>query len=46
MNQLAAEINDNRLNVSNALNDMEAEGLINLHRGSIHIPSFERLLKE
>ncbi len=44
MNQLADEVNDSRLDVSRALNEMQAEGLIKLHRGRIEIPSLERLL--
>ncbi len=44
MNQLAGELNDSRLNVSKVLNEMQAAGLIILHRGRIEIPQFERLL--
>jgi len=44
MNQLAAELNDSRLDVSRALNEMQDEGLIVLHRGHIEIPMIERLL--
>jgi CRP-like cAMP-binding protein len=44
MNQLAAELNDSRLDVSRALNGMEADGLLTLHRGRIEIPMLERLL--
>jgi len=44
MNQLAGELNDSRLNVSKVLNEMQAEGLIVLHRGRIEIPLLERVL--
>ena len=44
MNQLAAELNDSRLNISRALNAMQTEGLLTLHRGRIQIPMLERLL--
>ena len=44
MNQLAAELNDSRLDISRALNAMQAEGLLTLYRGRIQIPMLERLL--
>lgn len=44
MNQLANELNDSRLNVSRALNEMEHDGLLSLYRGRIEIASLERLL--
>jgi DNA-binding GntR family transcriptional regulator len=44
MKQLANELNDSRLDVSKALNEMEEDGLLNLHRGRIEIPMLERLL--
>ncbi len=44
MNQVAAELNDSRINISRALNKMQDEGLITLHRGHIEIPMIERLL--
>lgn len=44
MEQLALEVNDSRLDVSRALNAMQADGLLILHRGRIEIPSLERLL--
>ncbi|MBR1447958.1 MAG: Crp/Fnr family transcriptional regulator [Prevotella sp.] len=44
MEQLALELNDSRLDVSRALNAMQADGLLLLHRGRIEIPSLERLL--
>ncbi len=44
MNQLAAELNDSRLDISRALNAMQAEGLVVLYRGRIQIPMLERLL--
>ncbi|MBP3835385.1 MAG: winged helix-turn-helix domain-containing protein, partial [Prevotella sp.] len=33
-----------RLDVSRALNAMQREGLLQLHRGRIEVPSLERLL--
>ncbi len=44
MTQLAQEVGDSRLDVSNVLNAMQADGLLQLHRGRIDIPSLERLL--
>ncbi len=44
MNQLAAELNDSRLDISQALNAMQHDGLLTLHRGRIEIPMLERLL--
>ena len=44
MNQIAAELNDSRLDISHALNAMQADGLLTLHRGRIEIPMLERLL--
>ncbi len=44
MNQLATELNDSRLDISRALNQMQHEGLITLYRGRIEIPMIERLL--
>lgn len=44
MERLAQELNDRRLNVSRALNAMQARGLLQLHRGRIEVPSLERLL--
>ena len=44
MNQLADELNDSRLNVSRALNQMQHDGLLALYRGRIEISSLERLL--
>lgn len=44
MTQMAAELNDSRLDISRALNEMQAEGLLSLHRGRIEIPMLERLL--
>jgi len=46
MNQLAAELNDSRLDISRALNDMQSRGLLTLHRGRIEIPMLERLLMQ
>lgn len=44
MERLACEMNDSRLDVSRALNAIQADGLIELSRGRIVIPSLERLL--
>ncbi len=44
MQQIANELNDSRLNISNNLNAMQADGLLTLHRGRIEIPMLERLL--
>lgn len=44
MKQIAAELNDSRLDISVALNAMQHDGLLTLHRGRIEIPMMERLL--
>jgi CRP-like cAMP-binding protein len=44
MNQIALDLNDSRLDISRALNEMQADGLLTLHRGRIEIPMLERLL--
>lgn len=44
MNRLASELNDSRLDVSRALNDLQREGKIVLRRGRVEIPLMERLL--
>ena len=44
MRQLADLLNDNRLEISQALNQMQADGLLSLYRGRIEIPMLERLL--
>lgn len=44
MERLAAELNDSRLNVSRALNQMQRDGLIELRRGRVIIPQLERLM--
>ena len=44
MTRLAAELNCNRLQVSQTLNQLQAEDLLTLHRGRIEIPMLERLL--
>ena len=38
------ELNDSRLNVSKALNQMQRDGLIELHRGRVVIHQLERLM--
>ena len=45
MERLAQELNDSRLNVSRVLNQLQYEGLIELHRGRIIIPQLERLIQ-
>lgn len=44
MERLAEELNDSRLNVSKALNQMQRDGLIELHRGRVVIHQLERLM--
>lgn len=44
MERLAEELNDNRLNISRELNKMQSEGLLQLKRAIIHIPSLEKLM--
>ena len=44
MTQLADEVGDSRLDVSRALNQLQDEGLLLLHRGRIEVPQMERLL--
>jgi DNA-binding GntR family transcriptional regulator len=44
MTQLAAEVGDSRLDVSHALNRLQDNGLLSLHRGRIEVPQMERLL--
>ena len=44
MTRLADEVGDSRLDVSRALNQMQADGLVKLHRGRIEVPQMERLL--
>lgn len=43
MSQLGKELNDSRLDVSKALNEMQHQGLLELHRGCIVIPMLEHL---
>ena len=43
MERLAREMNDSRLDISRALNAMQSDGLLRLHRGRIEVPSLERL---
>lgn len=44
MTQLAVEVGDSRLDVSRALNQMQHDGLLHLHRGRIEVPHMEHLL--
>lgn len=44
MVRLAAEMNVKRIYVSNALNKMQEQQLIQLYRGRIHIPALEKLI--
>lgn len=46
MTRLAAEVGDSRLDVSHALNSLQDQGLLTLHRGRIEIPQMEQLLGE
>jgi len=45
MERLAQELNDSRLNVSRVLNQLQYEGLVELHRGRVVIPQLERLMQ-
>ena len=45
MTRLAEEMNVKRIYVSKALNELQAEGLIQLERGRIYIPALENLIK-
>ena len=45
MEDLAQILNETRLNVSRALNQMQDEGLLSLHRGGIEIADASLLLK-
>lgn len=44
MTRLADELNDSRLDVSRALNNMQRQGLLQLSRGMITIPALEKLI--
>ena len=44
MERLALELTDSRLNVSRVLNQMQYDGLVELHRGRLVIPQLERLM--
>lgn len=44
MTQLADELNDSRLNVSDALNKLDDDGLIRKFRGGFEIPAMELLI--
>ena len=43
MTRLADDLNDSRLDISRMLNALQREGLVELHRGRIEIPSLEKL---
>ena len=43
MTRLAQELGISRLNVSEALNAMQADGLLHFSRGIISVPQIERL---
>jgi len=45
MSRLAQELNDSRLDVSRALNLMQQQQLLTLHRGRIEIPLLEQMFK-
>lgn len=44
MNYLASEVNDSRLDVSRALNRLQQQGLITLHRGGLTVAAMEKLM--
>lgn len=44
MTRIAEELNDSRLDISRALNRLQAEGYLDLHRGRIHIAALEKLI--
>lgn len=44
MTRLGEELNDSRLDISRALNRMQAQNLLQLRRGIIHIPALEKLI--
>lgn len=44
MTRLAAEMNVKRIYISKALNELQDQKLIHLHRGRIHIPALEKLI--
>lgn len=44
MTRIADEVNDSRLDVSRALNHLEKEELLELHRGRVTIPALEKLI--
>ncbi len=46
MTRLADEVGDSRLDVSRALNQLQRDGLLQLHRGRIEIPQMENLLMQ
>lgn len=46
MNRLADELNDSRINISKALNQLEEDGLLYLYRARINIPSLEKLIEK
>jgi len=45
MTQLASEVNDSRLDVSRALNNLQKKGFINLRRNYIEIKKLEEILQ-
>lgn len=44
MTRLAHELNDSRIDISRALNNLQAQGFLHLSRGRIEIPALEQLL--
>lgn len=44
MTRIAEELNDSRLDISRALNRLQADELLSLHRGRIHIPALEKMI--
>lgn len=46
MTRIAEELNDSRLDISKALNHLEKDGLLELHRGRVIIPALEKLINK
>ena len=46
MQTLAAAIGESRINLSRQLNELQKQGIIQLHRAHIYIPALEKLINE
>ena len=44
MEELGRIVNENRITISKALNNLQEQGLLKLHRGEIVIPQAEKLI--